>query len=35
METKLNAKNTVYDGKTNLNYDTQGLDKITYSDNTK
>lgn len=35
METKLNAANTVYDGKTNLNYDTQGLDKITYTDNTK
>lgn len=34
METKLNAQNTTYDGKTNLDYDTQGLDKITYTDNT-
>ncbi|WP_047998812.1 LCP family protein [Lactiplantibacillus herbarum] len=34
METKLNAQNTTYDGKTNLNYDTQGLDKITYTDST-
>lgn len=30
METKLNALNTAYDGKTNLNYDTNGLDTITY-----
>ncbi|WP_318767284.1 LCP family protein [Lactiplantibacillus carotarum] len=35
METKLNAMNTTYDGKTNLNYNTDGLDTITYSDNTK
>ncbi|MHC6174948.1 LCP family protein [Lactiplantibacillus plantarum] len=34
IETMLNAKNTMYDGKTNLNYDTRGLDKITYSENT-
>lgn len=33
-ETKLNALNTVYDGKTNLNYNTNGLDTITYTDGT-
>lgn len=34
METKLNALNTTYDGQTNLNYDTNGLDNITYTDGT-
>lgn len=34
METKLNAQNTAYDGKTNLNYNTDGLDTITYTDGT-
>ncbi|AVK61709.1 LytR family transcriptional regulator [Lactobacillus sp. CBA3605] len=34
METKLNALNPTYDGINNLNYDTNGLDRITYTDST-
>lgn len=32
IETKLNALNSSYDGTTNLNYDTNGLDTITYTE---
>ncbi|MFC6182493.1 LCP family protein [Lactiplantibacillus daowaiensis] len=32
IETKLNALNTDYDGVNNLNYNTDGLDTITYTD---
>lgn len=35
METKLNALNTTYNGTTNLNYNTNGLDTITYTEDTK
>jgi len=34
METKLNALNTTYDGVNNLNYNTNGLDTITYTEAT-
>ncbi|MFB9769649.1 LCP family protein [Lactiplantibacillus modestisalitolerans] len=34
LETRLNAHNANYDGQTNLIYDTDNLDTITYTDNT-